>query len=47
MRLQNKVALLTGVGQGMGRATALLFAQEGAKTALTARGSTNLEETAD
>ena len=47
MRLQNKVALLTGIGQGMGRATALLFAQEGAKTALTARGSNNLEETAD
>ena len=47
MRLENKVALLTGIGQGMGRATALLFAQEGAKTALTARGSANLEETAD
>lgn len=47
MRLENKIALLTGIGQNMGRATSLLFAQEGAKVALTARGRERLEETSD
>ena len=46
MRLHNKVALLAGAGPGMGRATALLFAQEGAKVAVLARTADKSAETA-
>ena len=46
MRLKDKVALFGGAGSNMSRATALLFAQEGAKIVLAARTTETMEETA-
>src|SRR5271169_6850128 len=46
MLLENKVALITGSGRGIGRAMAKLFASEGACIFLTARTEAELARTA-
>ena len=45
MRLEGKTVLVSGAGPGMGRATALLCAQEGATVIIVARRAEHLEET--
>lgn len=45
MSIQNRVAIITGAGRGVGRATALLFAQAGAHVVLFSRTRSHLEQT--
>ncbi|HUY00724.1 MAG TPA: SDR family oxidoreductase [Candidatus Deferrimicrobium sp.] len=43
MKLKNKVAIITGAGAGMGKATAILFAKEGAKICANSQSSSAQE----
>lgn len=45
MRLKDKVAIITGAGSGIGRATAVMFAKEGAKIVVATRTSKHGMET--
>ncbi|MGG2476446.1 SDR family NAD(P)-dependent oxidoreductase, partial [Rhizobium sp. BR5] len=44
--LENKVAIIIGASSGIGRATATLFAEQGAAVVINARGAAALEEVA-
>jgi NAD(P)-dependent dehydrogenase (short-subunit alcohol dehydrogenase family) len=45
MRLKDRIAVVTGAGSGIGRASALLFAREGAFVALVDRDQAGMQET--
>lgn len=45
LRLKGKVAIITGGGSGIGRATSLLFSKEGAKVVVFDVAKENGEET--
>ena len=47
MKLKDKVAIVTGATSGMGRATAVLFAQEGAKVVVVGRNEERAKAVVD
>jgi 2-keto-3-deoxy-L-fuconate dehydrogenase len=47
MRLKDRIAVVTGAGSGIGRASAVFFAREGAFVALVDRDETGMLETLD
>jgi 3-oxoacyl-[acyl-carrier protein] reductase len=47
MRLRDNVAIITGAGQGIGQATAIKFAREGAKVAVCDINEASVEGTVD
>ena len=47
MKLENKIAVITGAGRGIGESIAHAFADEGADLILTARTRQQLERVAD